>query len=223
MVDNYNALEQAINTGNITLGVTEAVKLAESGVTPSSIFQNCIVPYLKEIGDRFGRLEIFLPELMEAASVVKAVEEALKPYHKAKEVVHQARGRIVLCTTQGDLHDIGKNIVKAMLQVNGFDVYDLGVNVSPTEVIKAAKNYNADLIAISALMLTSLPYVRDTIEIVKNNDEYKSRFKIMVGGGPVSLEWAMKAQADGYGDDAMEAVKQAASLISGHTEKLGRG
>ena len=155
-----------------------------------------------------------MPELIEAADVVKAVQESLKSYLKAGEVAQTQKGRIVLCTIQGDIHDIGKNIVKAMLEVNGFEVQDLGVNVSPMDAIQAAKNFNADIIAISSLMLTSLPYVKDAIEMVKQNEGYRSRFKILVGGGPVSRDWAEKAQADGYGDDAIEAVTQATHLIA---------
>jgi len=209
----YAPLVQAIRTGNVAEGVASATQLAESGVSSLAIFRECIEPCLRDIGDQFSRLEIFLPEMMEAAVVVKAVQETLRLNLKAGEVAQTEKGRITLCTIQGDLHDIGKNIVKAMLEVNGFEVKDLGVNVSPADAIRAAKEFNADIIAISALMLPSLPYVKDTIEMVKQNAEYHGRFKIMVGGGPVSRDWAKKAQADGYGDDAVEAVKQAASLI----------
>jgi len=209
----YTALIEAIRTGDPEAGAAEAERLAQSGVSPLEIFRECIEPCLKDVGDQFSRLEIFLPEMMEAAEVVKAVQVVLKPYLKAGEQAQVAKGRIVLCTIQGDLHDIGKNIVKAMLEVNGFEVKDLGVNISPTEAIRAAKEFEAQLIAISALMLPSLPYVRDAIEMVKQNEDYRRRFKIMVGGGPVSRDWAKKAQADGYGDDAIEAVKQAASLL----------
>jgi methylmalonyl-CoA mutase cobalamin-binding domain/chain len=213
MEPRYTQLEDAIRAGDVEAGRAEAARLAESGVSPLEIFRECIEPCLKTIGDQFSRLEIFLPEMMEAAEVVKAVQETLRPYLKAGEVAQTRKGRIVLCTIQGDLHDIGKNIIKAMLEVNGFEVKDLGVNVNPADAIRAAKEYDADIIAISALMLPSLPYVKDTIEMVKQNDDYRRRFKIMVGGGPVSRDWAKKAQADGYGDDAVEAVKQASSLM----------
>ena len=209
----YTQLEQAIRTGDVEAGKAEAVRLAESSLSPLAIFRECIEPCLKNIGDQFSRLEIFLPEMMEAAEVVKAVQETLRPYLMAGEVAQTRKGRIVLCTIQGDLHDIGKNIVKAMLEVNGFEVKDLGVNVNPAEAIRAAKEFEADIIAISALMLPSLPYVKDAIEMVKTNEDYRRRYKIMVGGGPVSRDWAKKVQADGYGDDAVEAVKQATSLM----------
>jgi len=210
----YTQLEQAIRSGDIEAGKAEAARLAGSGLSPLVIFSACIEPCLKNIGDQFSRLEIFLPEMMESAEVVKAVQETLQPYLKAGEIAQTQKGRIVLCTIQGDLHDIGKNIVRAMLEVNGFEVKDLSVNVHPAEAIRAAKEVNADIIAISALMLPSLPYARDLIEMVKQNEEYRSRFKIMVGGGPVSQDWAKKAQADGYGDDAVDAVKEAIRLVN---------
>ncbi len=119
----------------------------------------------------------------------------------------------MICTVSGDLHDIGKNIVKTMLEVNGFELRDLGVDVSAANVIKAAVEFNADIIALSALMLPSLPSMKDVIDILRENPKYQGRFKVMVGGGPVSNEWAEKAGADAYGDNAVEAVKVAHSLF----------
>ena len=120
----------------------------------------------------------------------------------------------MICTVSGDLHDIGKNIVKTMLEVNGFELKDLGVDVPAANVIKAAVEFNADIIALSALMLPSLPSMKDVIDILRENEKYKGRFKVMVGGGPVSQEWAEKAGADAYGDNAIEAVKVAHVLFN---------
>jgi trimethylamine corrinoid protein len=211
----FGTLERFIRTGDVDGGAAEAVRLVEGGESPLVIFRECIQPCLVDIGDQFSRLEVFLPEMMEAADVVKAIQEALKPYLKAGEAQSTQKGRVVICTIQGDLHDIGKNIVRAMLEVNGFEVRDAGVNVSPGGVIKAAQEFDADVIAISALMLPSLPYVRDAIEMVKQSEKNRARFKVLVGGGPVSQQWAKKAGADGYGDDAVDAVKQATALMGG--------
>jgi methanogenic corrinoid protein MtbC1 len=211
MSDLYAELEKAIEAGDIDTGTSEALRLVESGHSPLSIFADCIEPCLTVIGDRFGRLEIFLPELMQAADVVKAVQSALLPYLQADQV-QATKGRIVLGTAFGDLHDIGKNIVRAMLEVNGFEVHDLGVDIPVVDFINRAKDLDADIIAISALMLPSLPYVRDVIDLVKENEKTRDRFRILVGGGPVSAEWAQSARADGYGADAMEAVQEAQRL-----------
>jgi methanogenic corrinoid protein MtbC1 len=210
----FAALEKAIRTGDPEAGADEAERLAAGGESPQVIFRDAIQPCLVDIGDQFSRLEIFLPEMMEAADVVKAIQHRLQPYLQAGDAVGTGRARIAICTIRGDLHEIGKNIVRAMLEVNGFAVRDLGVDVSPGDLLRAAGEYDADIIAISALMLPSLPYVRDAIDLVRGSEAARARFKIMVGGGPLSEEWAAKAGADAYGDDAVQAVAQAVRLTS---------
>ncbi len=213
MDEEYQALVNAIHTGAKQTGVQAALALVQRGKKVPQIFTECIEPTLVVVGERFSRLDIFLPELMNSASTVKAIQEALLPF-LAGDPNQVKRGRIVICTVSGDLHDIGKNIVKTMLEVNGFELRDLGVDVAAANVIKAAAEFNADIIALSALMLPSLPSMKDVIDILRENQKYKGRFKVMVGGGPVSQEWANKAGADAYGDNAIEAVKVAHSLFS---------
>jgi trimethylamine corrinoid protein len=209
----YNTLANAIHAGDKETGVNEALTLINQGKKVPQIFIECIEPTLVEVGDRFSRLDIFLPELMNSASTVKAIQEVLLPYLSADQA-QAKRGRIVICTVSGDLHDIGKNIVKTMLEVNGFELKDLGVDVSAANVVKAAVEFNADIIALSALMLPSLPSMKDVIDILRENEKYQGRFKVMVGGGPVNQEWAEKAGADAYGDNAIEAVKVAHTLFN---------
>jgi trimethylamine corrinoid protein len=209
----YNTLANAIHAGDKETGVNEALTLINQGKKVPQIFIECIEPTLVEVGDRFSRLDIFLPELMNSASTVKAIQEVLLPYLSADQA-QAKRGRIVICTVSGDLHDIGKNIVKTMLEVNGFELKDLGVDVSAANVVKAAVEFNADIIALSALMLPSLPSMKDVIDILRENEKYQERFKVMVGGGPVNQEWAEKAGADAYGDNAIEAVKVAHTLFN---------
>jgi methanogenic corrinoid protein MtbC1 len=158
-------------------------------------------------------LEIFLPEMISAAGVVKAIQAALKPYLEADQV-STSKGKLVIATVSGDLHDIGKNIVKAMLEVNGFEIHDLGVDVSAQAILKNAKDVDADIIALSALMIPSLPFVKDVIDFVEANEETRARFKVIAGGGPVSQEWADQAGADGYGDNAIDAVELVRELLS---------
>ena len=213
MADGFDSLERAIRTGDVEGGRTEAVRLIESGLSPLDIFSGCVEPVLADIGEKFARLEIFLPEMMEAAEVVKAVQESLRPYLEADSSQQSSKGRIVICTITGDMHDIGKSIVKAMLEVNGFEVKDLGVDVAPVTAVNAAQEFDAQIIAFSALMLPSLPYVKDAIDYIKGSASLRSRFKILVGGGPVTQEWADRAGADGYGDNAIEAVHKAAELV----------
>jgi methanogenic corrinoid protein MtbC1 len=209
----YQSLSDAIHSGDKEAGIQAALALVNRGKKVPQIFIECIEPTLVEVGDQFSRLDIFLPELMNSASTVKAIQEVLLPY-LADEPAQAKKGRIVICTVSGDLHDIGKNIVKTMLEVNGFELRDLGVDVPAASVIKAAVEFNADIIALSALMLPSLPSMKDVIDILRENEKYQGRFKVMVGGGPVSQDWAEKAGADAYGDNAIEAVKVAHALFS---------
>jgi methanogenic corrinoid protein MtbC1 len=212
MADHFTNLVNAIKTGNVEEGVSEALTLVKSGKAPIEIFTDCIEPTLAEIGDQFSRLEIFLPEMISAAGVVKAVHEALKPHLEADQA-STSKGKVVIATVSGDLHDIGKNIVKAMLEVNGFEVKDLGVDVSPKTALSSAREFDADIIALSALMLPSLPFVKDVIDFVNADDKSRERFKVVVGGGPVSQGWADEAGADGYGDNAIDAVSIIRQLL----------
>lgn len=205
----FDTLEQAIRTGDQEGGVAATQKLLDENMDPLSIFTDCIEPTLDDIGEKFSRLEIFLPEMVNASKVVKAIHKTVKPYMEATGT-STTKGRIVIATVSGDLHDIGKNIVKAMLEVNGFEVKDLGVDVSTQAIISEARDYQADVIALSALMLPSLPFCKDVIEFV----EQDKSAKVIVGGGPVSQEWAEEAGADGYGDNAIDAVALVNKLVS---------
>lgn len=212
MNEQYNLLEQAIKKGDVDTGVTESLKLVNGGKKPIEIFTECIEPVLAEIGDQFSRLEIFLPEMINSAGVVKAIQSELKPMLESGQGT-TSKGKIVIATVSGDLHDIGKNIVKAMLEVNGFEVKDLGVDVEARAILKSALETEADIIALSALMIPSLPFVKDVIDFVEANDKARASFKVIVGGGPVNREWAVDAGADGYGADAIEAVEVALQMV----------
>jgi methanogenic corrinoid protein MtbC1 len=212
MTVQYEELAEKIKAGDIDGGVAYSLELVKRGVKPIEFFTTCIEPTLAEIGDQFSRLEIFLPEMIKSAEVVKAIQKELKPYMEADQETI-VKGKVVIATVSGDLHDIGKNIVKAMLEVNGFEVNDLGVDVETKGILKSARDTDADIIALSALMIPSLPFVKDVIDFVAANEDSRSRFKVMVGGGPVNRDWAADAGADGYGDDAIEAVDVALRLI----------
>jgi methanogenic corrinoid protein MtbC1 len=204
----FETLELAIRSGDVDSGVAEVQRLLDDGTKPVSIFTDCIEPALDDIGEKFSRLEIFLPEMVNASKVVKAIHETVKP-HLDGDQEDTSKGRVVIATVSGDLHDIGKNIVKALLEVNGYDVKDLGVDVATQTIVSEAKDFKADVIALSALMLPSLPFCKDVIEFV---DMDKSA-KVIVGGGPVSQEWADEAGADGYGDNAIDAIALVNKLL----------
>ena len=216
----WDALCSAINRGDKDDGVVEAVRLVDGGETPLDVFLECIEPCLADLGERFGRLEVFLPELMMAAVVVEAIQAELAPRMEGDAAAID-RGRVVIATIFGDIHDIGKNIVSIMLKVNGFKVKDLGVSIPAQDLVAAAVDFDADIIAVSGLMMPSLPYIKDTIALVKENDRLVDSFRIMVGGGPVTPEWAESAGADGYADTAVGAVSEARRLMAFVAEDRG--
>jgi len=206
-------LEEAIRSGDEPLAEEMANKAVEQGATPIQLLQDHLVPTLKDIGEKFGRLEIFLPEMMMAADAAKAVIAVLDPILKESKSEGTTIGRVVIGTVAGDVHDIGKNMVARMLEVNGFEVTDLGTDVSVADFLSTARNQSADIIAMSSLLTTSLPYVKDVISILRETGE-KENFKIIVGGGPVTDEWAKENGADGYGKNAADAVTISQALMS---------
>ena len=167
---------------------------------------------MHEIGDQFAAFEIFLPDLMIAGEKMKRCMDLLKPYIKTGGD-QQARGRIVLGTVSGDLHDIGKNLVGTMLAVGGYDVTDLGVNVPPLEFIKAARQQRANIIALSSLMTASLPYQKEVIDLLTETGQ-RDRYIIIVGGGPVTPEYAASIGADGWAENAAQAAGLCQQLLS---------
>jgi len=195
-------LSSALAIGDENAGVSVARRALESGVTPLEFALEVIQPELQGVGERFSRLEIFLPELMAAATVVEAVQsQVLNPAiraHAGDEVL--SRGKVVIGTIQGDIHDIGKNMVALLLQVNGFDVVDLGTDVAPQRFVDAAQQAQADIIAMSSLITPSMPFMGDTISLLAGYD-LRDHFKVDEIG------------ADGYGEDAVQAVAVCCHLV----------
>ncbi|MFQ5516328.1 MAG: B12-binding domain-containing protein [Acidimicrobiia bacterium] len=207
-----DSLAEAIRTGDDVEAAALAQQAVDAGVSPEEIFDSCVVPVLKDIGEQFGRLEIFLPEMIVAADAAKAVFGVLEPVLEAQQAGSMALGRIVIGTAAGDVHDIGKNMVAVMLEVNGFEVIDLGTDVSPRDFLKTARSEEADIIAISSLLTTSLPYMKDVLAVLDATGR-NEQFSVMLGGGPVTADWAHEVGADGYGKDAAEAVDAARGIV----------
>lgn len=187
-------------------------KLLRNGFDSLEII-NAITTVLQEIGKKFEEGELFLMHLVAAGEAVKKViTEQLEPLMKKAGAKRKTLGRVVIGTVAGDIHDIGKNIVASMLFSAGFDVIDLGVDVPIEEFIKAIERYKPDILAMSALLSTTLPMQKEVIEKLKEK-KLRDKVKVMVGGAPVTPEWAAEIGADGYGEDAVQAVKVAKSLL----------
>jgi methanogenic corrinoid protein MtbC1 len=211
-------LRQAIDTMDNDGGVALAQSALAEGTSPVELFQQVIQPVLKDIGDAFARLDVFLPDLMRAGMVVKAVQQqVLEPAILSAGGKSASAGTIVIGTAQGDIHDIGKNMVALMLQVNGFKVVDLGTNVSPQGFLDAARREQADIIAMSSLLTPTLPYIRDLVQRLVGFGE-RARYWVIAGGAPITQAWADAAGLDGFGEDAVEAVAVCQKLMAAGKE-----
>ena len=209
----YQELLDCMMDGDDETGVEITRAAIEGGMDPLDIVQKCLVPILDDIGEQFSRLELFLPDLVMAADVAKAVKDEIREHLLSTSAGSEAAGKVVIGTVQGDVHDIGKNIVATLLEVNGFEVFDLGNDVKPFDFIETAKKEKAEIIALSSLLTTSMPYMVDVLKNL-NGLGIRDQFKVIVGGGPVSAEWAKEIGADGYSTDANEAVELCKNIIA---------
>ncbi len=191
--------------------VALARQAMEDDMEPFDVIQNGYARGMEIVGEKFARLDYFLPEVMLAADALTAAIDYLKPHFKDRGE-QRSRGTIVIATIQGDLHDLGKNIVKIMLEAAGYSVYDLGADVAVRDLIDKAEAVQADIIAASAILTTTMNHMPDIDSILKELG-IRDRYRVMLGGAPVIPQWAEKAGADGYGEDAAEAVETARRLM----------
>lgn len=182
----------------------------EKGVDPVKAIEKGLSVGAIAVGDKFDRLEIFLTDLMMAADAMKAGLDVLLPLISKEKILK--KGTVVSGTVKGDIHDIGKNILSALFSANGFNVHDLGVDVPASKYIEEAEKVGADIIALSALMSSTIGGQKDVIDYLKETGK-REKFIVMVGGGPTTREWAEEIGADGYTETATEAVNLALKLI----------
>jgi dimethylamine corrinoid protein len=189
------------------------VEKALGEIDPLTIIQRGMMPSMKIVGDRFSSGEIFLPELLMAAEVWKEAMRLLKPrLLESGEGVAKV-GTVVIGTVQSDVHEIGKNIVVTLLNTAGFEVHDLGVDIPASRFIEKAEEVNADIIAASAIMTTTMTYQRDILDHLIASGS-RDKYIVLVGGGVVNQEWADEIGADGYGETAVEGVRLAKELLT---------
>jgi corrinoid protein of di/trimethylamine methyltransferase len=200
----------AVETGDQNKGKDLVQKLLDDGTDPLRII-DALTGVMNEIGEKFARLEIFLPEMMMSGEAMSKVVEVLTPHLKAGGG-GEPKGKVVLGTVKGDLHEIGKNIVKLMLRAGFFEVKDIGVDTDPITFIKEAEAYGADIIGASSLMTTTMPHQKEMIDILKDEDK-RNKYKVVVGGAPTTVEWAEQIGADLYAPDAGSAPKLLADLL----------
>src|SRR5436190_23154431 len=205
-------MAQSVIAGEAEDSAALARKALELGIKPLDAIDNGFVKGIRVVGDRFGAGELFLPELVMSAEAMKAALAILEPELAKGNAKRENMGNVLACTVQGDIHDIGKRIVCTMLSANGFTVVDLGVNVKVDRFVEEVKSRKPDIVAMSALLTTTAPNQGKVIKLLQK-EGIRDQYIVMVGGAPTSLGWSKEIGADGYGENATEAVRVAKELM----------
>jgi corrinoid protein of di/trimethylamine methyltransferase len=198
-------LVKAVMDGEQDETLAAAKQVIQEGVPVEQVIE-ALTAGMREIGRQFACLDIFLPEMLMAAQAMKAVMQELGPELKKSAIVAEKKGCVVIGAVEGDMHEIGKNIIITLLTVQGFEVHDLGTNVNVLDFVKKAVEVNADVIGASSLMTTTMPNQKDIIEILKEKG-IRDKYHVIFGGAPVTQEWVDECGADSWGENAGITVK----------------
>lgn len=210
----FEALKDAIIELDQEKAVKGANDLLAQGIDPVEGIDKGLSAGMNFIGDKFNRGECYLPELIRAGNTFNAAVKILEPEIMKRGQEKTRRGVVVLGTVKGDIHKIGKDILAMLMKTRGFEVHNLGEDVSMSTFVKQAAEHDADIIGMSSLLTTTMPGQKEVIDLLKETGN-RDRHIVMVGGGPVSAEWAKEIGADGYAESAEEAVSLAEELVSG--------
>jgi corrinoid protein of di/trimethylamine methyltransferase len=208
----FKQMAQAVIDGDDDETTSLAQRSLEQGVDPLEAINKGFTAGMDVVGELYSTGEYFLPDLILGGEAMKAALAVLEPALKASGQSRQVLGSVVLGTVKGDIHEIGKSLVGSMLSANGFEVYDLGIDIDAGEFVAKAREYNADIVALSALLTTTMLHQRDVIEHLAEAG-FREKVKVMVGGSPVTQDWANKIGADGFAEDAAGAVVVAKRLM----------
>ena len=208
----FKSIENALVAGNIIDVKKFTEEGIESHVEAKQIIDNGLLAGMDIVGKKFKNGEMFIPEVLLCAKCMHEAIDILKPF--LHESDHDRGGKVIIGTVEGDLHDIGKNLVSTMLAGSGFNVIDLGVNIAPNAFVEAVATHKPNIVAMSALLTTTMPKLLETIEALKESG-LRDQVKIMAGGAPVTQEFVEKIGADAYGANAAIACEMAKSLLTG--------
>ena len=208
----FDAMKQSVIDGDEERAAELAQQALAQNVDPLAAINDGYVPGISYVGEQFGLGEMFLPDLMLAAEAMKAAVAVLEPEMQRRGMQRQMLGKVVLGTVKGDIHEIGKNLVATMLSASGFEVFDLGVDVPFAKFAEKAREVNADIVGVSALLTTTMVGQKTVIEALDDLG-LRPKVKVMVGGAPVTKSWAEEIGADGFSEDAMGAVTLAKKLM----------
>jgi corrinoid protein of di/trimethylamine methyltransferase len=207
----FKTMAQSIIDGEDDVAVDLANQSIAEGIDPLEAINKGFIIGVNQVGDAFSCGDAFLPELVMAGEAMKAVVAVLEPELARRGTKREILGKVVLGTVEGDIHDIGKTLVGTMMSAAGFEVYDLGVDVAITDLAGKAREVDADIVAVSALLTTTMVKQRDVVEAL--DDMGMEKVKVMVGGAPVTRSWMEEIGADGYSEDAIGAVAVAKELM----------
>ena len=211
-MDALSQLKDAVLNGEYTKAGPLTEEALKGGVGAASVLNDGLIAAMDKVGELFKAGEIYVPEVLLAAKAMHAGMDVLKPELVKSGV--ESRGRVVVGTVRGDLHDIGKNLVAMMLEGAGFEIIDLGNDVPAVEFVDAAEKNDAQVIGMSALLTTTMHVMKETVDLLKEKN-LDSKVKTMIGGAPVTRSFADEIGVDGYGDDAATAV-DIAKKLTGH-------
>ncbi|HNY18593.1 MAG TPA: corrinoid protein [Flexilinea sp.] len=211
MSDLLNEIKEAIIDGSAKIVSEKVTAALEEGFDPEQILNDAMIAGMAEVGQLFEDGEYFVPEMLVAARAMTTGMQILKPRLVQADV--KAAGKVAIGTVQGDLHDIGKNLVGMMLEGASFEIIDLGADVPPEKFVEAVQKDHVQIVAMSALLTTTMPSMKTTIEALEAAG-VRDQVKVMVGGAPLSDQYAKEIRADGYAPDANKAVALAKSLVS---------
>jgi corrinoid protein of di/trimethylamine methyltransferase len=207
----FAAMRQSVIDGDADAAVALAEQALEQGIDPLTAIDEAYVPGIRYVGEQFRCGDLFLPDMMLAARAMQRAVTVLEPEMLARSSQRKVLGRVVLGTVKGDIHEIGKNLVAMMLTANGFEVHDLGVDVAPERFVEKAKEVDATMVGVSALLTTTMTGQRAVVQALADAG-LRERVKVIVGGAPVTSAWATEIGADGYGEAAVGAVTLAREL-----------
>jgi 5-methyltetrahydrofolate--homocysteine methyltransferase len=205
-------LESAIVKGKINKIACRTEKCLKAGYQPKTIIDRAVTKAMKEVGKKWKTYEYFIPNVLVSAMAIKLCLKTLDPLLKKSQ--RQALGKAVAGTVEGDIHDIGKNILIMFMEADGFEVIDLGVDIAPDQFVKVVRKEKADLLLVSCLYSVTMPSMEDTIIALKKAG-LKGKVKTIVGGAPITQAFAESIGADGFGRDALEGVQKAKELVNG--------
>ena len=207
---NFKELTESVIRGDVKTAVEETQRALDSSSNVQDIIDKGLISAMDEMGNRFSKGLIFVPQMLRSAKTMQECMKLLEPFFKEGEVT--SKGKVLIGTVKGDLHDIGKNLVSMMMEGAGFTITDLGVDVAPEKFAQKAQEVEPDIVALSALLSTTMPAMLQTIKALETAG-IRDKFKVMIGGAPVTEDYAREIKADSYAPDAGSAVNKAKSLL----------